>query len=293
MYYSDGVYPECTEVHLGTSPDGITWSFVGAVKEDAKRPAVVYSATGFGAGDAKYKMWYTISSAEEERQQTGSFKVCESVNGVAWSESATCSDADPARPLIASGTAPEAQNAWNRGSYGILRVFYNSEGPATVNLGAPASNRYVMYYNVYGMDSASQQEGGPEVSSSIAMGVSADGVAWYRVGDVPVLRGLPSIAGGMISFGDVVRDGADYSLCYMVESMPAEGYIRKIGQAESTDGVNWSVVSKDIAVLATDDGDKGTYGLSMAIDSETGELQIWLASGDGPGREQVKYGRQE
>ena len=293
MYYSDGAYPECDEIHLAVSPDGVTWQLVGPVLYGAKRPAVVYSAAGFGSGDSKYMIWYTIASDEAQRQQTGSFKVCRSADGVTWSEPEACTSADPARPLLASGTSPEDQNAWNRGSYGILRAFFNPQGAATVTLEAPMSNRYVMYYNVYGADAVSAQEGGLDVTSSIAMAVSADGVAWSRVGDAPVLRGWPSVTGGMISFADIVKQADHYELCFMVESNPTEGYIRRIGQAASTDGASWTVTSQDIAVLKTDDGEKGTYGLSMAVDPNNGELLIWLAAGDGPDREVIKLGRQE
>lgn len=210
MYYSDGIYPECDAVHLATSTDGLSWSFVGAVVSQAKKPVVVYSAQGFGQGDAKYRMWFTTAGDEESRHQTSSFKMSESVDGLNWTAPLSCVDADVETPLLASGNSVAEANAWNRGSYGVLSVLFNPDGAAAIDADTPMNNRFVMYYNVYGIDPVSEEEGGLAVSSSVAMAVSADGVAWLRIGEAPVLRGIPSVTGGMVSFADVVNNAGQY-----------------------------------------------------------------------------------
>jgi len=293
MYYSNGVYPECKQVHFATSPDGVTWTFVAALKNEGKKPAVVYSPQGFGEGNAKYKMWHTIASTEEERHHLSSVRVCESADGLTWSESVDCVEGDPDRPLLEPRGGPELSNVWNKGSYGVLRVLFNLDGPAAPDPAKPMANRYVMYYNAYGMDPQSEADGGPSVGASVALAISADGVTWYRVGDAPVLRCTPKTTGGMVSFADVVKLDGKYLMCLLTDERPTEGIIRRIAQAESLDGVNWTVVSKDLATLKTDDGSKGSYGLSLAAEPATGTLQVWVSAGDGPGKLAIKYGRLE
>ena len=108
-----------------------------------------------------------------------------------------------------------------------------------------------------------------------------------------MLRGLPSVAGGMLSYADVARVDGGYVMVLLTESHPAAGYVRSIAQAQSRDGVHWSVVSKDVATLKTTDEDKGTYGVSVAVDPMTGAIQVWLAASDGEGRLAIRYGRWE
>ena len=97
----------------------------------------------------------------------------------------------------------------------------------------------------------------------------------------------------MLSFADVVKTGAGYVMCLLTEEWPMEGYIRRIAQAQSPDGIHWTVAAKDVAELKTEDGNKGTYGLSLAADPADGTLQVWLAAGDGLGTLALKYARTE
>lgn len=82
-------------------------------------------------------------------------------------------------------------------------------------------------------------------------------------------------------------------MCFMAESHPAEGYLRQVGKAVSTDGVHWTVVVNDIAALQAVDENKGTYGLALAVDPNLGTLQMWRAVGDGAGALTIRYAREE
>ena len=293
MYYNGDIIADGEagwEIRLATSPDGLSWTDEGPIGKVGRQPVVVYSATGFGSGDAKYRMWFGVAADEAQRHQTGSLRMCESSNGVTWGESVGCSDADPARPLLVS---QDGYDAWNRGSYGFLRIFYNPAGPDAVDLTAPMANRYAGYYSVYGKDPVWQAESGIETGQSVAMAVSANGIDWQRVGDTPIIRGVENIAGGFVSFMDVVETGNGYTASILNEDSPAEGYNRRVAQAQSADGVTWTVVDQDIQVLRVSDPNKGLYGLTMAADPMTGEPQVWLSAREGENQPTLEYGRLE
>jgi len=264
MYYN----PNWKGVHLATSPDGATWEYVDKVT-DGRWPVVVYSAEGFGAGDAKYKMWYSAAhpASETGRQETSSFRVIESGDGLTWGEETACSDGDSQHKLVGGN------GAWNTGSYGPERVFYNADGSETADPSEPMSNKYVMYYNVYGV----LQEGGQSVGhSSVGLAVSADGVSWYSVGGEPVLKG--SAGGvGLIEFADIARDSNGYVMNF---TRTLSGSTHRIGEATSTDGVTWTVTSTDIEAVRPDDTRKPVFSLSIGYDPQSGELQMWRAVRD-------------
>ncbi len=226
-------------VQFAYSSDGATWHEFNAgqalpgLDPQGYHNFVLYDPDGFGGTDYKYKIWYWDSG---ELYDINAIRYAESQDGILWENDQPLTDADAARPIIeASG--------WNRGSYGPNQVFYNPDGSSTLDDDALWNNKYVMYYN--GTDGDHEY---------IGLGYSADGKAWNRYADEPILPLGPTGAwdSWSISYASIVRiSDAEWHMWY--SGSAASGTNHGIGYAASTDGLTWRK-SVDNPIFHKDDG---------------------------------------
>jgi len=253
MWYQSNSTPSNTTIAYATSTDGLSWTLVtnavsGLIPDNAGHPHVEFA-------DGKYRIWYWNAVSPYTND---AIHYAESVDGITW----TNDSAITGNLISATG------GLWNSGSYGAVDVIINN---SPTNTGTnPFDYKYAMYYDA--------TSGGYE---QIALGYSADGIAWTLYGTGPVLGiGLSdSWDSGYVTFGTVIKNGnGNWEMWY---SGGISGSSEGIGYATSTDGLAWT---KSITnpFMSKNDGvawrNNRTYTPSVIKDGN--DYKMWFTGKD-------------
>ena len=216
------------------SGDGLTWHQFNAGAQlpglalNGYHSLVLYDADAFGGSGYFYRIWYW--NPDQPLTSINAFRTARSADGISWVND---------QALTQSVTMPLVSGVdgtyWYH-TYGPAAVLYNPAGPGTPDSGHPLDNRYVMYYSASGEGFA--PDGNDEATG---LAYSADGIAWTRYGDEPVLSVGPAGAWDhkyAVAYSAVLR-GPD-SFYHMWYSGGITRVQEGIGYAVSADGVRWS-----------------------------------------------------
>jgi len=252
MWYQSNSTPSNSTIAYATSVNGLSWTLStntvsGLLLNNAGHPHVEFT-------DNKFRIWYWNTATP---YGNAAMHYAESVDGITWTNDSA----------ITGNLITSVSGQWNSGSYGVVDIIINT---APTNMGTnPFDYAYAMYYDA--------TSGGYE---QIALGYSADGVAWTRYGTGPVLpRGLiGSWDSGYATVGTVIHDGTLWEMWYSGGiSASNEG----IGYATSTDGLTWTKNSAN-PFMSKSDGvlwrNNRTYTPSVIKDGDT--YKMWFTGRD-------------
>ena len=265
MWYDQG-----GSLGYATSSDGLSWTdgtaglVTGAWNDTLAHPRVRQTSAG-------YELWFWAGLG----YSINDIGHATSTDGLNWTNFSYLTQESGYEIVL------NTSGSWKRGSYGPSDILFNAAGSETaVSLtGSPFDNRYAMYYDA--------TTGGDE---ALGLGVSADGVHWYRWGaDAPVFSGT------------YVSGDWDYNYACIGTVMPLDGEYHMwysggdgksnhgIGYATSPDGLNWTrsdtwVYHKTDADAAANSRDDRSYTPSVVIGAD-GNLDMFftgkdLATGD-------------
>jgi len=252
MWYQSNSTPSNSTIAYATSSDGLSWTLAtnavsGLISNNAGHPHVEFA-------DNKFRIWYwnTVSP-----YTNSAMHYAESVDGITWTNDTA----------ITGNLITSASGQWNSGSYGAMDVIVND---TPTNIGTnPFDYQYAMYYDA--------TSGGYE---QIALGYSADGIAWTLFGTGPVLPkgSVGSWDAGYATVGTVIKTGTTWEMWYSGGvSASNEG----IGYATSIDGITWTksltnpFMSKNDGVLWRNNR---TYTPSIIKDGNT--YKMWFTGRD-------------
>jgi len=230
---------------------------------NANHPHVEYYADGFtgansgsnASGDAMYyRMWYWPG-------------LTYSINDIRYAESADGTDWHNDQSISQVGSTVIGSGSWNRGSYGVCDVLYNTSGSATLDDADIWNNKFVMYYDA--------TTGGDE---SIGLAYSTNGMHWKGYGEVLSGGGVGAWDNDYATFCTVVKDGSFYHMWYSGGDGKSN---HGIGYAWATDGINWTKDSQN-PILYKDDGvpwrNERTY--TPVVIGQSSSWQMWFSGKD-------------
>ena len=252
MWYQSNSTSGNATVAYVTSVDGKSWTLVtnevsGLLLNNAGHPHVEFA-------DGKFRIWYWNTATP---YGNNAMHTAESVDGTTWTN-----DGAITGDLISS-----TDGIWNSGSYGVVDVIINN---SSTNTGTnPFDYKYAMYYDA--------TSGGYE---QIALGYSADGIAWTLYGTGPVLPKGESGKwdSGYVTAGTVLNNGGVWEMWYSGGiSASNEG----IGYATSNDGLTWTKSATN-PIMSKNDGiayrNNRTYTPSIVRDG--GVDKMWFTCRD-------------
>ncbi|MFA5830513.1 MAG: hypothetical protein WC878_01655 [Candidatus Paceibacterota bacterium] len=266
MWYQSNSAPSNSTIAYATSSDGLSWTLAtnavqGLIQNNAGHPHVEFAGN-------KFRIWYwnTVSP-----YTNNAMHYAESVDGITWTNDAA----------ITGNLITSAGGQWNSGSYGAVDVLVND---TPTNAGTnPFNYRYAMYYDA--------TSGGYE---QIALGYSADGIAWTLFGTGPVLPkgSAGSWDSGYATVGTVIKTGTTWEMWYSGGiSASNEG----MGYATSADGLAWTK-SAGNPFMSKNDGvlwrNNRTYTPSVIKDGNN--YKMWFTGRDNAtGNYAIGYSTQE
>ena len=188
-----------------------------------------------------------------------------SADGGAWTVE------DP--PALAAGTSWDTQIA---------------QPSVAVAADAPPDRRYLMIY----AGANAMLEGHAQPAFSLGAAFSADGVAFTRAQDAPVVTGLdayPTARGATVFDPEVAYVDGTYQLWFSSLSCAGTGCAtttaRGIGHATSPDGIHWTVGEVPVQSLlrAAADPTSGGRAPAVAYDAPHCRYEMWMSLDDPPG----------
>jgi hypothetical protein len=285
MWYSNG----SGAVFVIASADGSSWGLPTALTglgNDAHHAQVVYDANCFGAvcdaSAARYRIWYWDTDAQ--LYSICAMATAESNDGVVWTNDTTL--AQMGTTVVTGDCAGGGGAGWNRGTYGPVRVFYQS---GAANTGSdPWSYSYTMYYD--GTDGSSEVTG---------LAYSADGVTWTGYSAMPVLDKGSGSAWDCddAAYGTVYRVGGTFHFWYSggggdngAGACAAGAPIHQgIGYASSTDGTSWTKSGSNPIFHITDGISHRSQRVytPAVVDDGGGVLKMYYSAVGGDGRKKI------
>lgn len=225
MWYQSNSAPSNTTVAYAVSSDGISWTMVtnavsGLIPDNAGHPHVEFV-------DGKFRIWYWNATTP---YGNNAMHYAESVDGIIWTNDSA---------ITGNLTSVIPSGGWNNGTYGAADVIIN-DNPTNVGTN-PFDYKYAMYYDA---TSGSYEQ--------LALGYSADGIAWTLYGTGPVLPKGPigSWDSGYVAIGSTVIRGNTWTMWY---SGGIASSNEGIGCATSNDGLIW-IKCADNPVMSKNNG---------------------------------------
>lgn len=262
MWYQSNSTPTNTTVAHAVSSDGLSWTMLtnavsGLIPNNAGHPHVEFA-------DGKFRIWYW--NAVTPYGNTA-MHYAESTDGITWTN-------DSAITGNLASTTPSSQ--WNNGIYGAADVIIN-ETPTNTGTN-PFDYKYAMYYDA--------TSGGYE---QIALGYSADGIAWTLYGSGPILPKGPSGSwdSGYVAIGSTVIKGNTWTMWY---SGGVTSSNEGIGCATSADGLTWTKCPNN-PIMSKNDGvawrNNRTY--TPAVIRDGGIEKMWFTGRSATGNYAIGY----
>ena len=267
-YWGDDQATGTGQFGYATSPDGITWTGLGASvlsmgttgewdETVVGRPCCLYDTS-----TTTYRLYYS----GEDAGGLSRIGLATSADGITWSKSSS-------NPIL----SPTASGRWDDGG-----VFF----PCVVKDGAT----FRMWYT--GVEALA-----PGNPYQIGLATSTDGVNWTRFAGSPVLSPDPlSFEGAGVGMPSVVEDGTPvFRMLYSGDVTGSRGGVQRIGYARSLDsGETWEKY-QDLAGLPVPVLDVGAAGEwdEILLYSATWETfppsEMWYEGEDSTGLLQVGY----